>query len=103
MTFQVGASPMIVGYSSGEFTGYFKPANLVNRAEYTALVFRLFGIKGSSNYSDVKSGDWFEDYAKSAKYYNFFAGSSFGASKTVTRLDVIQTLWKIHQADASLL
>lgn len=97
---QVGGKVMITGYSSGPDAGYFRPDWKVNRAEFAALVFRLFGNAGTTNFSDVKSTDWYADYAKSVKFYNLWTGT-FDAQKTLSRLEVIQALYKLHLADSS--
>ena len=75
----------------------FKPNNKISRAEFAALITRLFGlkdVKDSSNFTDVATTAWYaEDVAKvSAAGIMNGASGEFNPKGYVTREEVAVTL-----------
>ena len=64
------------GLVQGYPDGTFKPEGLVTRAEFCALVNRVFGFSGKStqNYADVLPGKWYADIAAVARAEGYTEG-----------------------------
>jgi hypothetical protein len=62
------------GIISGYPDGSFKPADTVNTAEFLKMLTLSFNLQTNLSYSytDVKSDDWFSEYAGVAQKYNLF-------------------------------
>ncbi len=92
---------MITGYKTGVDAGYYRPARSVNRVEFLALLMRNLSDTmpdiSSSSYSDVATGQWFSGYAKYSYDHSLFTGSRLYPTNFTTRLEVAQTIYKLHQ------
>jgi hypothetical protein len=77
----------------GVGNGSFDPNRSITRAEFTALVVRLFGLAtpattSGSKFDDVQSGDWFVSVvaaATGAGLINGYADGEFRPDQTITR------------------
>ncbi|CAM3372539.1 S-layer-like y domain-containing protein [Paenibacillus lupini] len=77
----------------GVGNGSFDPNRSITRAEFTALVVRLFGLAtpattSGSTFDDVQSGDWFASVVASATgagLINGYADGEFRPDQTITR------------------
>ncbi len=85
------------GYISGYEDGSFRPQNTITRAEFAAIVCRIFGfeaIEQADHYSDVSS-HWARNYAN-ALYENCdslpFGNTSFNPDRRITRREAVLVL-----------
>ncbi len=64
------------GYVGGYKDGTFRPQNNVTRAEFAAMVNRIFGIHFADTvaYSDVSDSDWFYNDVGHAVYAKYIYG-----------------------------
>lgn len=89
----------VTGYQSGPDAGYYLPGNLVNRAEFLAIILRNLDENmptGGANYSDVSTEQWFSNYARYSFANNLFPGSNLQPTDAVTRREVAQVLYRLH-------
>ena len=87
---------MVKGYPDGTF----KPAGLVNRAEYYTIMIRAaVGVLGGVEedvFEDVPAGAWFAPYVDYAKENTITdAQTKFYPSGNVTRAEVAETLYRV--------
>lgn len=70
------ANDIVSGYPDGTF----KPDNNISRAEFFTMANKAFGFKekSSSNFSDVKSSDWFADQISIAHTAGYISGYEDG-------------------------
>jgi hypothetical protein len=92
---------LITGYKSGPDTGFYRPARLVNRAEFAALLLRnlkseTIPSNSSVSYSDVPVDSWFSGYAKYFKDNDLISGTTFSATSPMSRREVAQIMYKLH-------
>lgn len=91
---------MITGYEAGDDAGFYRPARSVNRVEFLALILRNLSDTMPSNntasYNDVPSGEWYSGYAKYAYDHSLFVGSNLQPTKFVTRREVAEALYELH-------
>lgn len=86
-----------MGYVGGYDDGSFKPANLVNRAEFLKMLLEVVDADFASGvyekcFKDVKS-EWYAVYACYAsqkKWVNGFDDGTFRPVQTVTRVEAIK-------------
>ncbi len=85
------------GYISGYEDGSFRPGNTITRAEFAAIVCRIFGFEAteeSDHYSDISS-HWAKSYAN-ALYENCdtlpFGNNSFKPDRNITRREAVLVL-----------
>jgi flagellar hook assembly protein FlgD len=92
---------MITGYLSGADAGFYRPARSVNRVEFLALILRnltdTMPSVNSTSYNDVAAGQWYSGYAKYSYDHSLFVGVNLNPTQFVTRLEVAQVLYKLHQ------
>lgn len=98
------------GILSGYSDGTFRPERQVSRAEFAVLLHRcqfapLVGRYGNaSDYSDIPSGYWAEDYIYSAQILGWMSGysdGSFHPDGHITRAAAVTTLNRILGQDES--
>ena len=69
----------------------FIPDRDITRAEFAAILVRALGLRpgtGASGFDDVKSGDWYSGYVKTAVEYKLISGygeGKFGPMDKITR------------------
>ncbi|HAG09325.1 MAG TPA: hypothetical protein DCK87_07195, partial [Desulfotomaculum sp.] len=90
----MAAKGILQGYPDGTC----RPAKMVNRAEFTALLTRTLGLKeingGTTIFSDVKPNDWYYQTVATACYYGLVKGylvenkQTFNPHKPVTREEI---------------
>lgn len=92
---------VITGYESGADAGYFRPERFVNRAEFLALVLRnvndTMPFNNVYSYDDVDAGAWYSGYAFYSMKKGLFPGSYLNPTSYVTRGEVIDVLYKLHE------
>ena len=87
------------GIIDGHPDGSFKPADTVNTAEFLKMLTLSFNLQKnlSHSYGDVKSTDWFAQYAGVAKKYNLFPNRStdlLEPGKKLTRNEVAVAIYQ---------
>lgn len=86
------------GIINGYPDGLFRPGNTVNTAEFLKMVTLTFGLQTnlSYHYSDVKSTDWFSQYAGVATMYNLFPNRSslLLPAQNLTRYEVAVAIYQ---------
>ncbi len=80
------------GIINGKTDTRFDPDANMTRAEFAAIVVRALGLplQTTSNFTDVKSADWFAVYVGTAYTYKIVNGTSattFNPNGTITRQD----------------
>ncbi|MGI6588123.1 MAG: S-layer homology domain-containing protein [Peptococcia bacterium] len=88
------------GYIGGYPNGKFMPNNPITRAEFCALINRVFGYNRISflNFSDVPAGKWYSKEigkAVAAGYLSNYAGGEIRPNDEITRQEVAVILTKI--------
>ncbi len=85
------------GYISGYEDGSFRPQNTITRAEFAAIVCRMFGFESmeqTDHYSDISS-HWARNYAN-ALYENCdslpFGNTNFRPDRKITRREAVLVL-----------
>ena len=79
---------------SGVDGGHFEPDRTVTREEFLKMVIGAFGITrkpGNTEFSDIQSGAWYEDYVVTAYKEGLINGVSdteFGVGQNITREDM---------------
>lgn len=91
---------MITGYEAGDDAGFYRPARSVNRVEFLALILRNLNdtmpSNSSTSYNDVPTGEWYTGYAKYAYDHSLFVGNNLQPTKFVTRREVAESLYELH-------
>ncbi|MBD1842583.1 S-layer homology domain-containing protein [Cyanobacteria bacterium FACHB-63] len=85
------------GKISGDGTGKFRPDAMMTRAEFAALLVRVFNLTETSNvvFSDVPETHWANlaiRRAFKAKYMRGYPNGSFKPDATITREEAISAL-----------
>ena len=88
------------GILEGYPDGTFKPNNDITRAEFIKIVNKAFGFteKGTENFSDVNSGDWFYDevlIAVKKGYIDGYPDGTFKPNEKITREESAKILGTI--------
>ncbi|NGM82318.1 S-layer homology domain-containing protein [Paenibacillus sp. 7124] len=78
------------GYLTGYPDGTFKPNKVITRAEFVAVVNRLFSFKDTATvtFTDVKTTNWaYSEVAKAVKagYINGYSNNTFHPNNPITR------------------
>jgi hypothetical protein len=89
--------------------GRFDPGGTLTRAQFAALVTRLFNLQppasGATTFVDVSSGDWaYSAIAAAAPYmsqYRTPGGTAFEPDLPVTRIDVAATIGELEVAEGA--
>ncbi len=98
---------IVTGYKSGVDFGNFRPARVVNRSEFLAIMIRPltslingFTIPDNNiaSYTDVELGQWYAGLARLSMSYNLFTGSYFQPLNAVTRREAVQVIYKLHNS-----
>lgn len=93
---------IITGYKAGVDAGFYRLGRSVNRAEFLALVLRnvkdQMPSNDSTSYNDVAAGQWFSGYAKYSQSLGLFSGSNLYPTNFVSRVEVADVIYKLHQA-----
>lgn len=100
------------GIVAGVTANRFEPMRTITRAEFTALIVRMTGLKPSRPYTgkfkDVSPEDWFFPELRTAWEYQFISGISstkFGPKDDITREQaavIIYRLFRTNQAGHAL-
>ena len=91
------------GVVSGRGDGIFDPDALVTREEFMKMLISMFGLldnTASTDFSDVRSGDWFYQYVASAEKHGIVKGideTSFGTGRSLTREDLAVLICRAAQ------
>ncbi len=92
---------MITGYEGGEDEGYFRPARLVNIAEFLALFFRNLNetmpADSSASYANIPTGEWFTGFFRFAQDNDLLDTIPSSPTDDVPRLQVAKVLYKLYQ------
>ena len=94
------------GLLKGNTDGSIKPDNPITRAEFAALLNRIFGFteKGNTSFSDVKPGDWYAGDIACAVKAGVLQGYGNGTIKPeayLTRQEASVALARIFALEAS--
>ena len=82
------------GIINGDGDGAFRPDSSITRAEFTKIIVEAFlknTDEGENNFTDVKSGDWYEVYVKKAAFAGIIKGyddGRFAPDENITRQDM---------------
>lgn len=96
---------VLKGYSDTEFV----PGNNVTRAEFCAMLCRLFGVtevKGKTNFADVLENDWFAGCVNAMSKEGIVKGREnqlFCPNDFVTRQDAVVMLFRALQKYSNVL
>jgi len=89
------------GIIGGYADGTFRPANMVNTAEFLKMLSITFKLSQNEqhNFSDVSAEDWFAPYVGSAFVYKLFPdrGLSLEPQRLLTRGEVAIAIARILQ------
>jgi hypothetical protein len=85
------------GIINGKSKEMFNPDGKITRAEFTALIVRLFDLKQKNtsfniSFKDVNNTDWYYDVIKTASEYGLINGineDTFAPNKEVTREEMV--------------
>lgn len=85
----------------GRAAALFAPEETITRAEFTALLVRLLGLKeqGASRFSDVADGQWFSSAVNAAYYAGIVKGwdaGQFAPNQSITREEMAVMLANAH-------
>lgn len=88
------------GYVGGYPNGKFMPDKTISRAEFCAIINRVFGYRQGSflNFADVPTGKWFTqelDKAVAAGYLSSYPGGKMKPNNEITRQEVAVALTKV--------
>lgn len=89
------------GIVKGYEDGTFKPANIVNKAEYLKILFETTGIKTDVEiiqpYADVGTNLWFAKYAFMANKMNLLdPATRLYPDRGMTRAEVAETIYRMR-------
>jgi len=96
---------------SGVGEDTYEPDRNMTRAEFAAIIVKALGLapgEGSTTFSDVSTGDWYNGYVKTAAEYGIITGypdGSFGPMDAITReqaMTMIARAMSITKLDANL-
>jgi len=94
---------MITGYEGGDDAGYFRPARLVNIAEFLALFLRnldqTMPVNSSASYANIPTGEWFTGFFRFAQDNDLLDSTPSSPTDDVPRLQVAKVLYKLHQLE----
>jgi len=90
------------GLISGYKDGTFKPNGFITRAEFCALINKVFGYskKSTENYSDVLVSKWYTEVsaiAKAAGYTKGWADNTFEGNEPIKREEAVLALVNAFQ------
>lgn len=93
------------GVISGD-NGKFRPDSGITRAEFCAVINRVFGFseKSGTDFSDVKPGAWYADdvaIAKEAGYVSGYGNNKFGPNDKLTRQDAAKIFKELFKLEAA--
>lgn len=87
------------GIVNGRGNGLFCPDDTVSRAEFAAMLYRVFGKEGGScNFADVPEGSWFHEAAAWAQNAGVIYGrdeTHFAPYDPVTRQEAAAMLYRL--------
>ena len=88
------------------YNGRFNPDSDITRAEFCAIINRIFGFteKSSTNFDDVKPDKWYADdvaIAKKAGYIAGYGNNLFGPEDRIIRQDAARILFTVFQFDVA--
>jgi len=96
------------GIINGYEDGSFNPENSVNRAEALKIILEALGEEVTTpttqEFTDVPVNQWFAGYVSKAKEKGIIKGysdGSFGASKTVSKVELLKILIEAFEIDLS--
>jgi len=91
-----------MGIIQGKSVNKFDPQGKITRAEFTALVVRLFNLKSQSevnlSFTDMKSEDWSYEAIKAAYEHGIIEGissSTFSPNGNITREEMVAMIIRI--------
>jgi len=98
------------GIIKGQAEDRFNPDGKITRAEFTALIVKLFDLrvddtKENINFVDVKTGDWYYDIVKIGSQHGLVKGVSseqFAPNKEITREQMVTILMKALKTKVQL-
>ncbi len=89
------------GIVKGEGEEIFNPDKKINRAEFTALIIRIFDLKAKEDipleFKDVEKKDWFYDVVKIGKENEIIHGiekETFAPYKEITREEMVTMIMR---------
>jgi hypothetical protein len=90
------------GIVSGYPDGTFKPDQSISRAEFITMVNQAFGFKqeASTNFTDVKSTDWYAEQisrAKAAGYISGYEDGTIRPNNKISRQEVAAIMAQINK------
>src|SRR5690606_18970880 len=94
-----------MGIMKGDSSGAFRPSEPITRAEFTALVVRLFGIVSTAditNFKDMKNDQWYyTEIAKgvSAGIINGKSDSQMDPEGYITRAEAATILTRAYELE----
>jgi hypothetical protein len=100
--------PMLEWTNKGLLTGYedgtLRPSANVTRAEFVAMINRLFGFTEESgeSFSDVHASLWYADHFKKAKEAGYFTGYPDGSAQpdnNISRQEAAAMLYRAYRHD----
>ncbi|MBN7773539.1 S-layer homology domain-containing protein [Clostridium aminobutyricum] len=83
----MGSRMVVTGVGNNNYA----PGRNMTRAEFSAVIVRALGLapaSGASNFSDIKTSDWYNGYIETAVSYGIIKGydnGKFGPNDTITR------------------
>ncbi|WP_341280385.1 glycosyl hydrolase [Paenibacillus sp. FSL H8-0537] len=94
------------GIVSGYSDGAFHPDGSMTRAEFVAVINRVFGLSSlsASAFSDVPETAWYAgelSKARAAGYYDGFPGNEARAEQPITRQDAVTLLARVFELKAA--
>lgn len=98
------------GIIKGQAEDRFNPNGKITRAEFTALIVRLFDLKlgdteQNINFVDVKTGNWYYDIVKIGSQQGIVKGvgsEQFAPNKEITREQMVTILMKALKTKVQL-
>ncbi len=97
------------GLLQGNPDGSFKPDKNLTRAEFCAIINKIFGYSKESNenFKDIKPTSWYASVASKARaagYIDSWTGDEFNGNTTITREEVAAAIFhilKLSKADTA--
>lgn len=92
-------------YVTGYDANQFRPDNKVTRAEFAAMLVRIFGLQGThavsdSQFKDVPADSWYADAVNAASEAGLIQGVGdelFKPNETVTREQMTVMVWRAYE------
>ncbi|MBN7773536.1 S-layer homology domain-containing protein [Clostridium aminobutyricum] len=103
----MGSRMVVTGVGNNNYA----PGRNMTRAEFSAVIVRALGLapaSGSSNFSDIKTSDWYNGYIETAVSYGIIKGydnGKFGPNDTITReqaMTILARAMKVTGLNADL-